>query len=299
VTLRLRWLYFLVLFVWASPLLSAPGPQPRLVEEIDLEKMTETRTTVNLTLGPGVTLTISPPPNGMFGEMLDLAEKGKTIARIDGGKFMQCAKVEANSTTYWLLSEYSGGAHCCGVYHFFAKPHQKTSVRHLGETRGHNGGPLSLKKLLIFRDHKLFFQDMDNRFDYFHESHAGSLLVNIPETFYEVTPTSIKINNLPFKERYLKDAAATANEIAEAAAKRSGKPPAILKSDFGPGFALMLFSDDLGQLLVKRTIYYLYAREDKKAWETFSRDVKQYYQTTKWMDELKKEILAELAKGSY
>ncbi len=38
-----------------------------------------------------------------------------------------------------------------------------------------------------------------------------------------------------------------------------------------------MFSDTLGQLLVKRTILYLYAREDQLAWDTFKRDVSRYY----------------------
>lgn len=291
--------FFLTLLIWLSPGFSVAGVPPRVTQEIDLEKLTENRTQASLALTPDITLTIAPPPDGMFGEELSLTQRGTSIARFEGGKFMEGAKVEANSSAYWLFSEYSGGAHCCGVYHFFAKPESEKPTVYLGKTRGHNGGPLPLKELLIFKNNRIFFQDMDNRFDYFHESHAGSMLVNTPETFYEVTPSSIKINNAPFRERYLKDAAEADKEIAEAAAKRTGKPPAILKPGFGPGFGGMLFTDDLGQLLVKRTLYYLYAREVQKAWDTFGRDVERYYQTAQWTAELKKEILTTLAGMPY
>ena len=295
----LRGIFFLVLMVWAGPWSSAAGAPLRVTHTIDLEKLTENRTPASLALAPDITLTISPSADGMFVEDLSLTQRGASIARFEGGKFVEGAKVEANSTAYWIISEYSGGAHCCGVYHFFAKPGGGKPVDYLGQTRGHNGGPLPLKELLIIKDDKIFFQDMDNRFDYFHESHAGSMLVNTPDTFYEVTPSSIKINNAPFQERYLKDAVRADQEIAEAAAKRTGKPPAILKPVFGPGLDGMLFTDDLGQLLVKRTLYYLYAREDQKGWDTFFRDVKRHYQTLKGAAELKGEILSKLAEFPY
>jgi hypothetical protein len=66
-----------------------------------------------------------------------------------------------------------------------------------------------------------------------------------------------------------------------------------------PGFENMMFSDTLGQLLVKRTILYLYAREDQKAWDTFKRDVSRYYLTSAWVPQLQEEILKTLRASPY
>ncbi len=61
----------------------------------------------------------------------------------------------------------------------------------------------------------------------------------------------------------------------------------------------MAFSDTLGQLLVKRTILYLYAREDRKAWDTLKREVPRFYRTNAWMPELQQEIEKILSEHPY
>ena len=61
----------------------------------------------------------------------------------------------------------------------------------------------------------------------------------------------------------------------------------------------MMFFDTLGQLLVKRTILYLYAREDQVAWDTFKRDVSRYYHTSAWVPQLQQEILKTLKEHPY
>jgi hypothetical protein len=61
----------------------------------------------------------------------------------------------------------------------------------------------------------------------------------------------------------------------------------------------MAFADNLGQLLVKHTILYLYAREDQLAWDTFRRDVSRYYLTSAWAPQLQQEILPILRAHPY
>jgi len=276
-------------------LISAPAlAKVRVVSDIDLSHRMQGKQAVRVEIDQGVFLELTAPKEGIFGEKLRLAAAAGGSFGVEGGKFEECLGVSVSPAMYWIVSEYSGGAHCCGVYHFFARPESHKPLLYLGKTEGHNGGPLPLRKGIRDVQGTLFFRDLDNRFDYFHESHAGSMLVNRPERFYQVSPTGIRVNNLPFKAVYLKNAEETQREIQEALQKRRTRPPAILKSGFGSGFNAMIFSDALGQLLVKRTIYLLFAREDEDAWESFHRDVARHYQTSRWAPELQAEIRKRL-----
>jgi hypothetical protein len=296
--------FLLITFCLAIPGLGlAPElalAQPHVFSEIDLSSRLEGKKEAVIEGGHGLVLRLTAPPNGRpFGEKLFVGADGHKIAKIKGGKFEQCLGVKEDSASYWIISEYSGGAHCCGVYHFFGQSAPHGPVSYLGKTEGHNGGPLPIRKCLVERQGALFFTDLDNRFDYFHQSHAGSMLVNLPERHYQLSPTGIKVNNLPFKTLYLKHAAATEKEIQQNLKKRPDRPPAILKKGFGRGIAGLNFSDELGQLLVKRTLYLLYAREDQQAWQTFSRDVARYYKSSRYEPELKAEIQKKLQESPY
>jgi hypothetical protein len=279
---------------WGAALESGSG-----FSEIDLSARLTGHKEVTLEAGQGLVLRLTAPPEGLFGEKLLVSADGRRVADLEGGKFEQLLGVKQDAADYWIVSEYTGGAHCCGQYHFFGRPGPRQPVSYLGKTEGHNGGPLPLKKALTERQGVLFFTDLDNRFDYFHESHAGSMLVNLPARHYQLSPTGIRVNNLPFKAEYLKHAGETDREIRQHLKQRRDRPPAILKSGFGAGFDALNFSDELGQLLVKRTLYLLYARENQQAWETFSRDVARSYQTSRFAPELKAEIQRKLQESPY
>jgi hypothetical protein len=51
--------------------------------------------------------------------------------------------------------------------------------------------------------------------------------------------------------------------------------------------------------LVKRTILYLYARENQLAWDTFTRDVSRYYLSAAWAPQLQQEIYKTLRAHPY
>ena len=55
----------------------------------------------------------------------------------------------------------------------------------------------------------------------------------------------------------------------------------------------------MGQLLVKRTVLYLFAREDRLAWDTFRRDVSRYYLTSDWAPQLQQEIYQTMRAHPY
>jgi hypothetical protein len=271
------------------------APPPSVV---NLEQALEGKPTATVNAGGGVTLELATG-EGRFQQDLTIIADGRQVQKLEGGRFMACARIEAGPVTYWAIGEFTGGAHCCGQFAFLARAAAGQPVRYLGQTTGYNGGPRDFPGTFMARQGQLYFESFDNRFDYFHASHADSLLVNVPETYYHLTPTAITIDNRPFKEVYVKEAAAMNQEINQQATHRDDKAKAILKPGFAPGFESMMFSDTLGQLLVQRTILYLYAREDRLAWDTFRRDVSRYYLTSAWVPQLQREILKTLGASPY
>jgi hypothetical protein len=265
---------------------------------IDLKGVLEGKSTATVNAGGGVTLVISAGGN-RFEQGLTIMADGRQVQKLAGGWFMACARLEAGPVTYWAISEFTGGAHCCGQFAFLARAAAGQPVRYLGQTMGYNGEPRDFPGSFSYRQGQLYFESFDNRFDYFHASHADCLLVNVPRTYYRLTPAALTVDNLPFKDVYMKEAAAVDQKIRRQATPQDGKPKAILRKELGPGLEGAMFADNLGQLLVERTILYLYAREDQKAWDTFGRDVSRYYRTAAWAPQLQQEIYKILREHPY
>lgn len=280
------------------PVLARDVLPPRLAAVINLEKVLESQKTATVDAGGGVILKLVSL-DGFMQQDLTIIADGRRLENLEGGRFIGCARLQDSAVTYWAVSEFTGGAHCCGQFAFLARGGAGAQVRFLGKTAGYNGGPRDFPGSFKYRQGQTYFESFDNRFDYFHASHAESMLVNLPQTYYRLSPTALTIDNLPFKEVYLKGAATVDREIRRQAQRRSFKPEAILRAGFGPGFDNMVFSDALGQLLVKRTILYLYAREDRKAWDTFGQDVQRFYRTTAWVPQLQQEIESTLGGHPY
>jgi hypothetical protein len=287
-------------------LLLVPGLTPAQAQEmaappaavVNLEQVLEGKPTATVNAGGGVTLVLATA-DGRFGQVLTIMADGRQVQKLEGGRFMACARLEAGPVTYWAIAEFTGGAHCCGQFAFLARSAAGQPVRYLGQTEGYNGGPRDFPGSFMARQGQIYFESFDNRFDYFHASHADSLLVNVPETYYRLSPTAITVDNLPFKDVYMKAAAAVDGKIRRQAAPQDGKANAILRPGLAPGFENLMFTDTLGQFLVKRTILYLYAREDQKAWDTLKRDVSRYYLTSAWVPQLQAEILKTLGASPY
>jgi hypothetical protein len=286
----------LVLLLCPAPALVAAAPE--LATVINLEKALEGKTTATVDAGGGVRLELTAV-DGMVRQNLVIFADGKKLQGLEGGRFIACARVDAAPFTYWAIAEFTGGAHCCGQFAFLARSAAGEKVRYLGKTRGYNGGPRDFPGSFKERQGQLYFESFDDRFDYFHASHADSMLVNVPQSYYRLSPTGLTVDNLPFKEVYLKEAAAVSQQIRQQAKHRDHKPEAMLRPGFGPGFDNMVFADNLGQLLVKRTLLYLYAREDRLAWDTFKREVPRFYRTPAWVPELQKEIEKILSEHPY
>jgi hypothetical protein len=286
---------FLAPTIFPTPTRGASGPD--LARVVNLESLLEGRASASADAGGGVTLKLTAGTDPM--QDLAILADGRVLKKLEGGRFTACARLEAGGATFWSIAEYTGGAHCCAQFTFLARAAAGQPVRFLGQTAGYNGGPRDFPGSFVSRGGQLYFVSYDNRFDYFHASHAESLLVNVPRTHYLITPTALRIDNLPFKDVYVKEAAEVDREISQEAARRNGKPQALLRPGFGAGFEGLAFADTLGQLLVKRSILYLYAREDKVAWDTFNRDVSRYYQTSAWAKQLQQEIAGLMRTAPY
>ena len=271
---------------------------PPLAAVVDLEHVLEGKSTATVNVGGGLTLVLAVAP-GKFGQGLTILADGQQVQQLEGGKFIACARLEVGPITYWAIAEFTGGAHCCGQFAFLARAGAGQPVRYLGQTRGYNGGPRDFPGSFVYRQGQLYFESLDDRFDYFHASHADCLLVNVPRYYYRLTPTALTVDNLPFKDKYMSEAAGLDQEIRRQAAPQDGKAQAMLKPGLAPGFENMMFFDTLGQLLVKRTILYLYAREDQMAWDTLKRDVSRYYATSDWVPQLQQEIYKTLRADPY
>jgi hypothetical protein len=269
-----------------------------LAAVVDLEHVLEGKSSATVNAGSGLTLALAAVDGGFRQDLIILAD-GRQVQKLEGGKFIACARIEAGPITYWAISEFTGGAHCCGQFAFLARAAANQPVRYLGQTQGYNGGPRDFPGSFAYRQGQLYFESFDNWFDYFHASHADCLLVNVPRSYYRLTPTALMVDNTPFKQEYMREAAAVDQKISQQATPQDGKAEAILSPGSSPGFENTMFFDTLGQLLVKRTILYLYAREDKVAWDTFKRDVARYYQTSAWVPQLQQEILKTLQAHPY
>ena len=289
------WSVLLALTLTSAQAQEIAAPTPAVV---NLEHVLEGKPTATVNAGGGVTLGLATA-DGRFGQDLTIMADGRQVQKLEGGRFIACARLESGPVTYWAIAEFTGGAHCCGQFAFLARAAAGQPVRYLGRTVGYNGGPRDFPGSFISRQGQLYFESFDNRFDYFHASHADSLLVNVPRTYYRLTPAALTVDNLPFKDAYMQEAAAVDQKIHRQATPQDGKAQAILRSESGPGLEGAMFADNLGQLLVERTILYLYAREDQKAWDTFKRDVSRYYLTSAGVPELQQEILKTLRADPY
>jgi hypothetical protein len=276
--------------------------QPLEITEDSLTNALEDTGPVTVAAGQGLILEFGPanPEDLPIRELTVRDGENKVKRFTDAGFYISFARIEQTPAVYWVVSLFTGGANCCAEYEFFCRPAPNEPVRYLGMTGGHNGEPRKLTQAFVLKDNNLYFQDLDNRFDYFHDNRAASVLVNFPYRYYLLTPVSFKVANTAFKDEYLQAVPAVEKLISQAAnAGRTSAPAILVQNGSGRGVDGLHFSDELGRLLVKRTILLLYAREDVKAWQDLQNDVKKYYQTTRWLPELRRDIQRLLFSKPY
>jgi hypothetical protein len=262
---------------------------------VNFEKVVKSGRPVAVNAGQGITIRIEPLVSsvGLVGihARLVILDKGLPVMTLPPSFYLDSQRLDAAPAVYWQIGEYTGGAHCCDKFHFWVRPQPGQPVRYLGATAGSEGGPPGRKRPFILRDGQIYFPDADIRFAYFHTSYGGSILF-FP-CFYRLTTQSLSIDNEKFKDEYLQLAAGVQKEIRTALGSIKTRQNYILDGKLG------FFSDNLGQLLIKRTILYLYARQEQKAWQTLDRDVKRYYRYDTGLKNIKHEIKVILGRRPY
>lgn len=287
----------IVLFLSAAPVSGTEEDCFRILSEDDLVCRTEycpgafdAGGGVRFRMAPGLSdrKLMGPPVAWMTITVLD---GDAPVRDLPDSFYIGYAHLAQGDARYWMIGEYTGGMHCCARYHFFVRPAPGQTLRYLGATAGSAEG--IGEEPFLCRGGALFLEDRDTRFLYFHTPYAQSQLI-LP-THYRLTPSSMSVDNLPFHSRYLEKAKAVDAEIREAVSKRTSRPATLLLGvDQGE-----FFSDKAGQLLVKRTLLYLYARQDKTAWQTLERDVRKLYRQDKGLTRIRSEIRKILAEGPY
>ena len=108
------------------------------------------QSTATVDAGGGVTLALAAAGDRFRQDLAILAD-GRQVRKLEGGKFIACARIEAGPVTYWAISEFTGGAHCCGQFAFLARAAAGQPVRYLGQTQGYNGGPRDFPGSFTYR----------------------------------------------------------------------------------------------------------------------------------------------------
>jgi hypothetical protein len=245
---------------------------------------------VRFRMAPGLSerKLMGPPVTWMNLTVLD---GDRPVLDLPDSFYIGYAFLAQDDVRYWMIGEYTGGMHCCARYHFFSRPASGQALRYLGVTAGSAEG--IDEEPFLCRNGALYLEDWDTRFLCFHTPCAQSQLI-LP-THYRLTPSSMSVDNLPFRSRYLKEVKAVEADINEAVSKRTSRPAALLVGKDKDEF----FSDEAGQLLVKRTLLYIYARQEKTAWKTLERDVRKLYRQDSGLKPIRTEIEKILAEGPY
>lgn len=194
-------------------------------------------------------------------------------------------------TDYWIISEFNRSMHGCDRYHVFSRPAPGKCVIYLGATTG--GESNRSEPVLFCRDNSLYLEDMDIRLRYFHTSLADSRLL-FPR-YHQITPFTLTVENKPFRDQYLQLARETQRDIEKTLAERKTYASAILTYDETG----LVFSDLLGQLLVRRTLLLIYAGETAAVWTRLAHDIRKYYQNDHGLMQIEAEITQILAESPY
>ncbi len=261
-----------------------------VLARVRLREIQKGAAVVGAYMGAGITVRVKHATDGFAaGETLIVLAGGKRLADVEGGIYDTAALYRFEGAYHLVVAEYTGGAHCCGQYHVFSRAAGASSWRLVGASGAENGGPMPAWDVIVAKSGGLYLREWDDRFDYFHACHACSLLINMGPLFSLIAPEGLVPANEEFRDEYARLAAAAGAEVAAEAKRRAKNAAAIL----GPVDAggERPFTDDLGQLLVKRTIFLVRAGDGGKAWKAFAADVARYYRTADGAEILRAEII--------
>jgi hypothetical protein len=282
-------LVVLLAAVAAGALPAQDTSRPEVLARVRLREIQKGAAVASAYMGAGITVSVKRASSElpMVETLTVLADTGKLVDA-EGGVYDTAALYRFEGAYHLVVAEYTGGAHCCGQYHVFSRAAGASNWRLVGVSGAENGGPMPAWTVLTAKGGRLYLAEIDNRFDYFHACHACSLLGNIGPQYSLIAPGGLEPADDAFQDVYAKLAVAADAEIAAEARHRTARPRAILDRPADPSSAS--FTDDLGQLLVKRTIFMIRAGDEEKAWPAFAADIARYYQTTDGTEPLRTEI---------
>ena len=151
---------------------------------------------------------------------------------------------EYKNNKYIIVSDYSGGAHCCFLEYIFIldKDNNLKLIKNIPAGNTHISG-----NNLILKEKKLYIVNSDDRFAYFYTAYAGSYFF---QRYFRINEDDLIESNLDFKDKYLKEAEDCEKDLNE-------------KLQTEEGYEL-LFPE-----LTCKVINYLIAGENQKAWDKF------------------------------
>jgi len=271
------------------------APCFQILKEGDLFNKLDGQPTLELDAGEEVSLRLiagrvsrklAVPPSGWM--RISVLEKGNRVKDLPESFYLGYRLLNFGPFLYWMIGEYTGGANCCVRYHFFGRA-ANGFLQYLGGTPG------SMSSLddesFLCRNGQIYLRDQDIRFLHFHTIQATSRLVFA--IYYRLTPGNIIVDNKPFRQEYLQELQNVEDEIKDLLKESRSMPASILRERKDSGS----FSDDLGQLLVKKAILRLFAGEENKAWSILEEDIRLSYQTTRGFGQIKDEIKRIVKKG--
>jgi len=158
---------------------------------------------------------------------------------------------EYKNNKYIMISEYSGGAHCCFTTYIF----MLDTENNLKLIDTLNLGNTSIKRdNLLSKSGKLYLLVYDDRFAYFYTPYAGSYFF---KKYYLIEEDKLTIKNSDFKEKYISEAIRCKTELNNQFEKLS-------KGEI----ATSSFSFELSSpYLVCLTANYILAGEEETAWQ--------------------------------
>ncbi len=256
-----------------APQVVEPTKPYSIIDELNF---TEEKSVKEYKIGTAL-FKIFPKTEMSFGYFEAYNDKGQRIyASEPVYEISDLLSFEYKNDKHILISEYSGGAHCCFKEYIFMLDIENNLK--LIETLD-LGNTLISKDNLLYKDRKLYLVVDDDRFAYFYTPYAGSYFF---KKYYLIEGEKLMVENSDFKEEYLGEAARCKNELNNYFQKLTRGE--IDDSSFG--FEL------LSPYSTCLTANYILAGEEERAWQELSEIYTTYPFLIKWASEekLKGEI---------
>ena len=89
---------------------------PRPAIKVDLSELQDKGRRVSLDAGSGVELQLTNYKGGLPCQKIAVLDRGRVVRVLPqkaGHWFLSYSRLESSPATYWTITEWTGGAHCC------------------------------------------------------------------------------------------------------------------------------------------------------------------------------------------